>query len=115
MIKTNYQNPWASVMYLHNQCAALVTGSFVVAAVGALYALRLKYAEQASLFLKTGAWVGLCCCLPVAFFPNKTKLVATNRYNEKCARGVILIFYPDARNRQAFDSPCGLRREKCGE
>jgi cytochrome d ubiquinol oxidase subunit I len=60
-------NPWALIMFLHNQCAALVTGSFVVTAVGALYALRGKHAEQASLFLKTGTLVGLFACLLVAF------------------------------------------------
>lgn len=60
-------NPWAIVMFLHNQCAALVTGSFVVTAVGALYALRGKHPEQASLFLKTGTLVGLCSCCLVAF------------------------------------------------
>src|SRR5450432_2778849 len=60
-------NPWAMIMFLHNQCAAVVTGSFVVAAVGALYALRGRHAEQASLFLKTGTLVGLFSCLLVAF------------------------------------------------
>jgi len=60
-------NPWAIIMFLHNQCAALVTGSFVVTAVGALYVLRGKYAEQASLFLKTGTLVGLFACVLVAF------------------------------------------------
>ena len=60
-------NPWALIMFLHNQCAAIVTGSFVVTAVGALYALRGKHPEQASLFLKTGTTVGLCACLLVAF------------------------------------------------
>jgi cytochrome d ubiquinol oxidase subunit I len=59
-------NPWALIMFLHNQCAAVVTGSFVVTAVGALYALRGKYAAQASLFLKTGTLVGLCSCFLVA-------------------------------------------------
>jgi cytochrome d ubiquinol oxidase subunit I len=33
-------NPWACVEFAHNQMAALVTGSFVVTAVGAFYALR---------------------------------------------------------------------------
>jgi cytochrome bd ubiquinol oxidase subunit I len=34
-------NPWAFVQFAHNQCAALVTGSFVVAAMGAfLYVAR---------------------------------------------------------------------------
>jgi len=60
-------NPWGIVMFLHNQCAALVTGSFVVAAVGALYALRGTHAPQASLFLKTGTFVGLIFCFLVAF------------------------------------------------
>jgi cytochrome d ubiquinol oxidase subunit I len=71
-------NPWGLIMLLHNQCAALVTGSFVVAAVGALYALRDKHAEQASLFLKTGTIVGLFSCLLVAFptGDRQAKLVA---------------------------------------
>ena len=60
-------NPWALIMYLHNQCAAVVTGSFVVAAVGAFYSLRKKHSEAASLFLKTGTLVGLCACLLVGF------------------------------------------------
>src|SRR6202046_2785688 len=33
-------NPWALIQFAHNQTAALVTGSFVVTAVGALFALR---------------------------------------------------------------------------
>ncbi|MGA2230635.1 MAG: cytochrome ubiquinol oxidase subunit I [Tepidisphaeraceae bacterium] len=60
-------NPWAMVMFFHNQCATLVTGSFVVAAVGALYALRGVHTEQASLFLKTGTLVGLVFSFLVAF------------------------------------------------
>ena len=60
-------NPWALIVFLHNQTAAVVTGSFVVAAVGALYALRGRHPEQASLFLRTGAVVGLLSSLLVAF------------------------------------------------
>ena len=71
-------NPWALTMFVHNQCAALVTGSFVVAAVGALYALRGKHADQASLYLKTGTLVGLISCVLVAFptGDRQAKLVA---------------------------------------
>src|SRR5450432_2092240 len=74
-------NPWAMIMFLHNQCAALVTGSFVVAAVGALYALRGRHAEQASLFLKTGTLVGLFSCLLVAFptGDQQAKMVAKHQ------------------------------------
>jgi cytochrome d ubiquinol oxidase subunit I len=74
-------NPWAFVMFLHNQCAAVVTGSFVVAAVGALYALRGTHKEQASLFLKIGTVVGLCASLLVAFptGDQQAKIVAKHQ------------------------------------
>ena len=45
-------NPWAWVQFAHNQMAALVTGSFVVAAVGAFYTLRGLHPEQARLYLR---------------------------------------------------------------
>ena len=71
-------NPWGLIVFLHNQCAALVTGSFVVTAVGALYILRKVHSDQASLFLKTGTLVGLFSCLMVAFptGDRQAKLVA---------------------------------------
>jgi cytochrome d ubiquinol oxidase subunit I len=73
-------NPWGIVMFLHNQCAALVTGSFVVTAVGAFYALRNKYAEQAILFLKTGSVAGLMSCLLVAFPTGDAQAKLTAKY-----------------------------------
>lgn len=74
-------NPWALVMFLHNQCAALVTGSFVVAAVGAFYALRRQHAEQAALFLKIGTSLGLIACVLVAFptGDRQAKMVAAHQ------------------------------------
>ncbi|MBS2028682.1 MAG: cytochrome ubiquinol oxidase subunit I [Deltaproteobacteria bacterium] len=52
-------NPWAFWQYAHNMSAAMITGSFVVAAVGALYALQGLHPEQAALYLRTGVVVGL--------------------------------------------------------
>ena len=60
-------NPWAWVQFAHNQMAALVTGSFVVAAVGAFYALRGLHPIQARLFLRSGTFAGLIASLLVAF------------------------------------------------
>ena len=60
-------NPWAIVEFAHNQCAAVVTGSFVVAALGAFYLLRGLHLEQARLFLRAGTLVGLVASLLVAF------------------------------------------------
>jgi cytochrome d ubiquinol oxidase subunit I len=81
-------NPWALIMFLHNQCAAIVTGSFVVAAVGALYALRIKYAEQASLFLKTGTLAGLVSCLLVAFPTGDTQAKMVAKYQPATLAGM---------------------------
>ncbi len=60
-------NPWAIVQFCHNQLAAVVTGSFVIAAVGAFYALRGIHAAQARLWLKSGTLAGLVSSVLVAF------------------------------------------------
>jgi cytochrome d ubiquinol oxidase subunit I len=60
-------NPWALVQYAHNQSAALVTGSFVIAAMGAFYRLRDVHAEQARLYLNAGTLIGLIASIVVAF------------------------------------------------
>ena len=60
-------NPWALIQFTHNQTAAVVTGSFVVAAVGALYALRGVHPTQARLYLGAGTFVGLIASVLVAF------------------------------------------------
>jgi cytochrome d ubiquinol oxidase subunit I len=60
-------NPWAWVQYAHNQMAALVTGSFVVAAGGAFYALRGLHLVQARMYLRAGTVIGLMASILVAF------------------------------------------------
>jgi cytochrome d ubiquinol oxidase subunit I len=60
-------NPWVWVQFAHNQMAALVTGSFVVAAVGAFYTLRGLHPEQARMYLRAGTVVGLISSVLVAF------------------------------------------------
>ena len=60
-------NPWALVQFAHNQMAALVTGSFVVTAIGALYTLRRVHPTQSQLYLRTGTLVALVASVLVAF------------------------------------------------
>jgi cytochrome d ubiquinol oxidase subunit I len=50
-------NEWAFWQYLHNMGGALVTGSFVMAAVGAFYLLSRRQEEYGRLFVKTGVVV----------------------------------------------------------
>jgi cytochrome d ubiquinol oxidase subunit I len=60
-------NRWAWVQFAHNQMAALVTGSFVVSALGAFYALRGVHARQARLYLRAGTLTALIASVLVAF------------------------------------------------
>ncbi|MDO6676403.1 MULTISPECIES: cytochrome ubiquinol oxidase subunit I [Tenacibaculum] len=62
-----FSNPWLWPSYLHNQAASLVTSSFVVAGIGALYLLNKKHVEFGKLFLKTGVIFGVIASILVAF------------------------------------------------
>lgn len=73
-------NAWAFVQFAHNQAAALVTGSFVVAAVGAFYALRGFHPTQARLYLGAGTFVGLISSLLVAFPTGDQQAKMVGRY-----------------------------------
>ena len=66
-LSTYLLNPWAWVQFAHNQMAALVTGSFVVAALGAFYCLRGLHPAQARLYLRAGTVAALMASILVAF------------------------------------------------
>jgi cytochrome d ubiquinol oxidase subunit I len=74
-------NPWALIQFAHNQSAALVTGSFVVTAVGAFYILRGLHRTQAALYLRAGTLAGLLAALLVAFpsGDQQAKMVARHQ------------------------------------
>ena len=56
-------NRWLIWQYTHNQCAAVITGSFVIAGVGAYYVLSQKHLEQGRLFVRTSLIVGAVASL----------------------------------------------------
>ncbi len=60
-------NPWVLWQYLHNMIAAVVTGSFVMAAVGAYYQLSGRCAEHARIFLRTGVVVATVAVIAMIF------------------------------------------------
>jgi cytochrome bd ubiquinol oxidase subunit I len=62
-------NPWALIQYAHNMCGALITGTFVMAAVGAYYLLENKFVEEGRAFLRVGVVVGIIACC-VQIFPT---------------------------------------------
>jgi cytochrome d ubiquinol oxidase subunit I len=109
-------NEWALVQFAHNQIAALVTGSFVVAAVGAFYALRNLHADQARLYLRHGTLVGLAASLLVAFpsGDSQAKIVARyqpqslaameGRFESGPMADITLIGQPNVKERR-LDNP----------
>lgn len=109
-------NPWAIIQYLHNMIASVVTASFVVAAVGAFYTLKGRFAEQARIYLRTGVLVGLAASLLVAFPTGDLagKMVAKHqpttlaamegRWQSGSWAELNFIGQPDVRNRR-LDNP----------
>ena len=71
-------NPWALAQYAHNMTSTVVTGSFVVTALGAFYLLQERHVAQARVFLRIGLTTGLISSL-MLIFPTgdrQAKLVA---------------------------------------
>ena len=109
-------NPWVWVQLAHNQLAALVTGAFVVAAGGALYALRGIHSTQAQLYLRAGTLVGLIASVLVAFpsGDQQAKMVGRHqpvtlaamegRFHGGPNAGVAVIGQPDVAA-QRLDNP----------
>jgi len=60
-------NPWAALEYMHTMCAAVVTASFVMSSVGALYVLQERKGDFGRIFLKVGVIAGIVSCIAQIF------------------------------------------------
>jgi cytochrome d ubiquinol oxidase subunit I len=105
-------NPWAIWEYLHTMCAAVMTGSFVVAAVGAGWILLGKHEAVAQACLRVGVVAALCACM-LQLFPTgdrhgkllaeyqKPALAAMEGKFESSDRAeLVIIGQPDVQNRR---------------
>jgi len=109
-------NEWAIVQFLHNQAAALVTGTFAVTAVGALYMLRGVHVEQARLYLRHGVIAGAAASVLVAFptgdaqakivarYQGPTLAAMEGRFDTGPRADITLIGQPNVRERR-LDNP----------
>jgi cytochrome d ubiquinol oxidase subunit I len=104
-------NPWAIWQYLHNMTASVVTASFVVAGIGAFWALSRRHAEQSQLCLRTGVIAGLIasCILVFPTGDRHGKLLAQKQpatlaameglFDSKPNAELAIIGQPDMRTR----------------
>jgi cytochrome d ubiquinol oxidase subunit I len=60
-------NPWLIWQYLHNMIASVVTGSFVMAAIGAFYLLTARDQEHGRVFVKLGVVAGMISSFLMVF------------------------------------------------
>jgi cytochrome d ubiquinol oxidase subunit I len=60
-------NPWAIFQYMHNMTGAVITGAFVMSAVGAFYLLEGKSQEYGRIFLKVGVIAGVISSILIIF------------------------------------------------
>lgn len=60
-------NPWLFWQYAHNMTAAVVTASFVMAALGAFYLLSGQWTAHAKTFLQTSVVAGAIGCMFLIF------------------------------------------------
>ena len=60
-------NPWILWQYLHNMTGAVVTGSFVMAAVGAFYLLINQHDAYGRTFVRVGVMAGFIATLLMVF------------------------------------------------
>jgi cytochrome d ubiquinol oxidase subunit I len=107
---------WAVAQYAHTMLAAVVTASFVMAAVGAYYALQRKHLDFARQSLRLGSVAGLIAALLVAFptGDRQAKLVARHqpvslaamegRFESGPRAGITIIGQPNVSEKR-LDNP----------
>ncbi len=95
-------NPWLLWQYLHTMIGAVVTGSFVMAAIGAYYLLHgnrddaspeaRSHADYGKIFLRTGVLVGLPAVILVAFPTGDMQAVNVARHQPAAFASMEGIF-----------------------
>ncbi|HTQ55519.1 MAG TPA: cytochrome ubiquinol oxidase subunit I [Bryobacteraceae bacterium] len=114
-------NPWLFWQYLHNMTGAVVTGSFVMAAVGAFYLLVKRQEPYGRTFVRLGVIAGIVASA-MMLFPTgdqQGKNVAFNQpatlaamealFGTEEGAPLALIGQPDVQNRR-LDNPLTIPR-----
>ncbi len=118
---TLLSNPWIFWQYTHNMAASVVTGSFVVAALGAFYLLSHKAEEFGRTFVRIGVIAGLIAGALVAFPTGDRQSIMVAReqpvtlaameglFNSSNTAPLAILGQPDT-EKQRLDNPIELPR-----
>jgi cytochrome d ubiquinol oxidase subunit I len=109
-------NPWAWWQYAHNMSGAVITGSFVMASVGAFYLLWGRHLEIARIFVRLGVIAGFIATI-LQLFPTgdaQGRMIALNQpatlaamealFETQPGAPIVLIGQPDVPNHK-IDNP----------
>ena len=109
-------NPWTFWMYLHNMTGAVVTGSFVMASLGAYYLIARRDEVQGRLFLRTGVIAAFVSATLMAFptgdgqgrnlarWQPVTLAAAEGLYHTEKGAPIVLLGQPDPEHKR-LDNP----------
>ena len=109
-------NPWALLQYAHNMSGAVITGAFVMSAVGAFYLLNQRFEEYGRIFLRVGVIAGFICSV-LQVFPTGdlhgrylakhqpiTTAAMEGLFRTEKGAPMVLMGQPDV-ERQRIDNP----------
>jgi len=108
--------PWALLQYAHNMSGAVITGAFVMSAVGAFYLLNRRFEEFGGIFLRVGVTAGFICSV-LQVFPTGdlhgrylakhqpiTTAAMEGLFRTEKGAPMVLMGQPDV-ERQRIDNP----------
>jgi cytochrome d ubiquinol oxidase subunit I len=109
-------NPWGLLQYMHNMTGAVITGSFVMSAVGAFYLLEGRKQNYGHIFLRVGVVAGVIASTLIIFPTGDLhgKYVARSQpaaiagmeglFKTESGAGMVLIGQPNEETGQ-IDNP----------
>ncbi len=114
-------NPWTLIQYAHTMSGAVITGSFVMAGIGAFYILTRKQPEYGRMFVRVGVIAGILAS-GAQIFPTgdlhgkymaKHQPVTTAAmealFDTQRGAPIVILGQPDV-DRQRIDNPIAVNR-----
>jgi len=109
-------NPWGLLQYAHNMSGAVITGAFVMCAIGAFYLLENRFSEHGKIFVRIGVIAGVISCV-AQIFPTGDlhgRYIAKHQptavagmeglFNTQRGAGIVLMGQPNE-EKQRIDNP----------